>query len=77
MAKPEEFTIHIEPDGRIILNEETMRTVSMKELLQLLEETVGPSHVIELAPEDPPTRHLSDKKAKEKTKGKYQRIDRR
>ena len=58
MAKPEEFTIRIEPDGRIVLERGDVQETAWRRIVQLLEETVGPGREIEVAPEDPPTRHL-------------------
>ncbi|MCL5269573.1 MAG: DUF2997 domain-containing protein [bacterium] len=57
MAKPEEFTIHIEPDGRIILEAEGLREESYRRIIAFLEETVGPVQQLEVAG-DPPTTHI-------------------
>jgi len=58
VAKPEEFIVHIEPDGRIVLDGAGLHEESYRRIVALLEETVGPVREIELAPNDPPTRHL-------------------
>lgn len=58
MAKPEEFKIRIEPDGRIILNIDGMEESSYRRILELLEETVGPVSEVNIEPGDPPSRHI-------------------
>ena len=58
VAKPEEFTVRIEPDGRIILEVEGLEETSYRRILELLEETVGPVRQIEAAGGEPPTRHI-------------------
>jgi hypothetical protein len=58
VAKPKEFTIVIEPDGRIILDVGGMQETSYKRILEYLEETVGPVRLVEVSPSDPPQRHL-------------------
>lgn len=55
-ARPEEFTIHIEPDGRIILDGQGMRETNFRRIIELLEETVGPVQQLEVSPSDPPER---------------------
>ena len=57
MAQPEEFTIHIEPDGRIVLEGEGLSETSYRKIIELLEETIGPVREIQLSPQDPPRRH--------------------
>ena len=54
VVKPEEFTIRIEPDGRVILQADGLQETSYRRILELLEETVGPVREIEAAPGDPP-----------------------
>jgi hypothetical protein len=58
VAKPKEFTIVIEPDGRIILDVGGMQETSYKRILEYLEETVGPVRLVDVSPSDPPQRHL-------------------
>jgi hypothetical protein len=58
VVKPEEFTIRIEPDGRVIFQGEGLQETSYSRILELLQETVGPVREIEAAPGDPPTRIL-------------------
>jgi hypothetical protein len=58
VATPEEFIVRIEPDGRIVLDGAGLHEESYRRIVALLEETVGPVRQIELAPGDPPTRHL-------------------
>jgi hypothetical protein len=57
MSQPEEFTIHIEPDGRIILDGAGMHETSYRRILELLEETVGPVRHLD-ASEEPPSTHV-------------------
>lgn len=59
MAKPEEFVVQIEPDGKIVLEMNGVREESMQRIMQLLQETVGPTQELEQAPGDPPQRRLS------------------
>ena len=58
MAEPEEFTIHIEPDGRIVLDGAGMHETSFRRIIQLLEETVGPVRQLDVST-DPPGMHLN------------------
>lgn len=56
MSRPEEFTIHIEPDGRIVFDSGGMTETSYKRILELLADTVGP--VQPIADEAPPERRI-------------------
>lgn len=58
MTRPQEFTVHIEPDGRIVLNLDGLEETSYRRILDLLAETVGPVQEVGLSPEDPPRRFL-------------------
>ena len=58
MATPEEFTIRIEPDGRIILDGKGMHETSYQRIVELLGEAVGPIHQLDVKPGDPPGRYL-------------------
>jgi hypothetical protein len=58
MSRPEEIVIHIEPDGRIVLDGREMQETSYKRILDLIRETVGPAHAVEVDGGEPPTRHL-------------------
>lgn len=58
MAKPEEFTIHIEPDGRILVEGRTLQEMPYRRLAEWLEETVGPVHHIDFEAGDPPRAHV-------------------
>ena len=59
MAHPEEFTITIEPDGRIILDGQGMHETSYRRILELLEATVGPV-TLEEAPAPPTVNRLAE-----------------
>jgi hypothetical protein len=59
MSRPEEFTIHIEADGRIILDGRGMEETSYRRILELLRETIGPARPLALDRSDPPGRHLA------------------
>lgn len=47
MAKPEEFKFTIDKDGKIVLDFRGMEEASYRRILQLLEETVGPTEAAE------------------------------
>jgi hypothetical protein len=49
--QPEEFKIHIEPDGRIIIEGAGLEGASYRRILDFLAETVGP--VRDIADADP------------------------
>jgi hypothetical protein len=58
VARPQEFSIIIRPDGKIILDMNGVRETSYLRILEFLEETVGPVRELEVTPSDPPERHL-------------------
>jgi hypothetical protein len=58
MSRPQEFTIHIEPDGRIVLDGRQMEDASYRRILELLQDTVGPARPLEVEG-DPPERYLT------------------
>ena len=60
MAQPEEFKIHIEPDGRVIFESGTgMQETSWRRVIELIEETVGPVVEVKTDPSDPPRIYLA------------------
>ena len=65
MAKPEEFRIQIEPDGRVVLDGRGMELTSYRRIVELLEETVGPVQELDRAPDDPPQRHIHPAQSRE------------
>ena len=58
MAKPEEFIIHINPDGRVVFDGREMEESSYRRIVELLEATIGPTHTIDTPPAPPPGRHF-------------------
>lgn len=59
MASPQEFTVTILPDGRIVLDMNGIQETSYRRILEMLQETVGPAHLVEMLPGDPPQPHLN------------------
>lgn len=59
MKKPDEFTVRIEPDGRILFETEGLEETSYRRIVEYLEETVGPVRTLEVEPGDPPRRFLT------------------
>ena len=59
MAKPEEFEVLIDRDGRIRLDFRGMRESSYKRIVEVLRETVGPVEAINIEADDvdPPDVH--------------------
>lgn len=47
MAKPEEFKFTIDKDGRVHLDFRGMEESSYRRILELLQETVGPTEAVE------------------------------
>jgi hypothetical protein len=77
VSKPDEITIHIEPDGRIVVDGREMDEVSYRRLVELLEETIGPARELNAGPgEPPPAARLTAKKDREKRKAKEQKLGR-
>lgn len=58
VARPQEFSITIRPDGKIILDMNGVRETSYRRIIEFLEETVGPVSELEVTPSDPPERHI-------------------
>ena len=58
MARPEEYIIHIDADGRITLDGKDIHETSWRRIVDLLEETVGPVRHVQVNPEDPPRPRL-------------------
>jgi hypothetical protein len=69
MSRPEEFTIQIEPDGRVIFKSGELEESSYRRILELLEETVGPAQAVEAGQADPPRRSLSKHKDERRDQG--------
>lgn len=53
MNHPEEFTLTIMPDGRIVFDGAGMQETNYRRILDLLEDTVGPVAHEEGPPENP------------------------
>ena len=75
MARPEEFEITIDADGRIVLNFNGMTETSYRRIVEVLRETVGPIESLELEAEegDPPQVNL--RKAQDQTEDESKKID--
>ena len=55
MAKPEEFEVIIDKDGRIRLDMRGMSAESYRRIVEVLQETVGPVQEVESEEDDPPS----------------------
>lgn len=55
MAKPEEFEVIIDKDGRIRLDMRGMSAESYRRIVEVLNETVGPVQEVESEEDDPPS----------------------
>jgi len=58
-AQPEEWTFHIEPDGRIVMDGVDLDNASLRRLIEHLEETVGPVREVAAQEGDPPRRFIT------------------
>ena len=65
MSRPEEFTIRIEPDGRIVLDAGELQESSYRRILELLAETVGPVQPLDAEQADPPRRFIRDSRTRQ------------
>lgn len=67
MAKPEEFKFTIDKDGRVRLDFRGMEESSYRRILELLQESVGPTESVEAQSDEaePPGVYEQRKKAEE------------